>query len=323
MTQVLAIDQGTTNSKAVLVDDGGDVRAVGSAPVAVTSPPSGLGGAGRRAAVGQRADRHRPLPDTGRPREPSTWAAVALSTQRESVVAWDRRTGRPLGPVIGWQDVRTAAWCRDRTGAARRRAGPQPDRVADRRHVLRAQDRLAAARVGGAVGSGGRLRRHGRLLADLAADRRRAACRPRPATRPALSSTTSWTSSGPPLCSSCSTSRPPCCPQVQRSDGDFGRCRSVPGLPDGTADHRGAGRLARRAVRPRVHHGRHGQGHLRHRHVGDDPDGRVRAGILPRPVHAGLAHRDSDVRPRGQHPVLRCDPGLGGPAARRRRVGRC
>ena len=32
MTQVLAIDQGTTNSKAVLVDDGGVVRAVGSAP---------------------------------------------------------------------------------------------------------------------------------------------------------------------------------------------------------------------------------------------------------------------------------------------------
>ena len=39
MTQVLAIDQGTTNSKAVLVDDGGAVRAVGSAPVGVAPPP--------------------------------------------------------------------------------------------------------------------------------------------------------------------------------------------------------------------------------------------------------------------------------------------
>ena len=41
MTQVLAIDQGTTNSKAVLVDDAGGVRAVGSAPVGVTHPRPG------------------------------------------------------------------------------------------------------------------------------------------------------------------------------------------------------------------------------------------------------------------------------------------
>src|SRR5689334_859875 len=41
MTQVLAIDQGTTNSKAVLVDDVGAVRAVGSAPVGVSHPRPG------------------------------------------------------------------------------------------------------------------------------------------------------------------------------------------------------------------------------------------------------------------------------------------
>jgi glycerol kinase len=36
---------------------------------------------------------------------------IALSTQRESVVGWRGSTGMPLGPVIGWQDRRTAAWC--------------------------------------------------------------------------------------------------------------------------------------------------------------------------------------------------------------------
>ena len=36
-------------------------------------------------------------------------AGVALSTQRESVVGWQASTGAPLGPVIGWQDRRTAA----------------------------------------------------------------------------------------------------------------------------------------------------------------------------------------------------------------------
>lgn len=36
---------------------------------------------------------------------------IALSTQRESVVGWSRSTGRPVAPVIGWQDVRTSDWC--------------------------------------------------------------------------------------------------------------------------------------------------------------------------------------------------------------------
>ena len=38
-------------------------------------------------------------------------AGVTISNQRESVVAWRRSTGDPLGPVIGWQDRRTASWC--------------------------------------------------------------------------------------------------------------------------------------------------------------------------------------------------------------------
>src|SRR4029450_5916236 len=37
--------------------------------------------------------------------------AVAVTNQRESVVAWSRRPGRPLGPVLGWQDARTADRC--------------------------------------------------------------------------------------------------------------------------------------------------------------------------------------------------------------------
>jgi glycerol kinase len=36
---------------------------------------------------------------------------IALSTQRESVVGWRASTGAALGPVIGWQDRRTASWC--------------------------------------------------------------------------------------------------------------------------------------------------------------------------------------------------------------------
>jgi glycerol kinase len=105
---ILAIDQGTTNSKAALISPDGRLVAGGSAPVGISSPRPGW--------VEQDADR--------------IWASVleamaacldgtphaeivgiALSTQRESVVGWQGSTATALGPVIGWQDRRTAAWC--------------------------------------------------------------------------------------------------------------------------------------------------------------------------------------------------------------------
>nr|WP_087576162.1 glycerol kinase [Sphingomonas sp. CDS-1] len=47
-------------------------------------------------------------------------AAIGITNQRETVVAWDRRTGRPLAPAIVWQDRRTADHC-----AALREAGEE------------------------------------------------------------------------------------------------------------------------------------------------------------------------------------------------------
>jgi glycerol kinase len=105
---ILAIDQGTTNSKAALVRPDGGLVSQGAAPVGVTSPQPGW--------VEQDADRIwssvleatvaclSAAPEAG-------IAGVALSTQRESVVGWRAGTGEPVGPVIGWQDRRTAAWC--------------------------------------------------------------------------------------------------------------------------------------------------------------------------------------------------------------------
>nr|MBA2814557.1 glycerol kinase [Candidatus Pantoea persica] len=40
-------------------------------------------------------------------------AAVAISNQRESVLIWQRRDGRPLTPLVSWQDCRSEAFCRD------------------------------------------------------------------------------------------------------------------------------------------------------------------------------------------------------------------
>jgi len=124
---VLAIDQGTTNSKAVLVDAGGEIVGSGSAPVGLTTPaPGWVEQSGERiwesvlqavqAAVGGTS---------------ASIVGVGLSTQRESIIAWQASTGRPLGPLIGWQDRRTAAWCAaiddGRRDVVRRRTGLQLD----------------------------------------------------------------------------------------------------------------------------------------------------------------------------------------------------
>ncbi|WP_405070489.1 FGGY family carbohydrate kinase [Kribbella sp. NBC_01510] len=110
---VLAIDQGTTNSKAVLVSADGGVLATGSAPVGLSTPRPGW--------VEQDADDLwksvlRAIASCLAAAEHSVLAGrveivgIALSTQRESIVGWSRQ-GEAVGPVIGWQDVRTAAWC--------------------------------------------------------------------------------------------------------------------------------------------------------------------------------------------------------------------
>ena len=110
---VLAIDQGTTNSKAVLVSADGGVLATGSAPVGLSTPRPGWAEQDaddlwksvlRAIASCLAAAEHSEL--AGR----VEIVGIALSTQRESIVGWSRQ-GEAVGPVIGWQDVRTAAWC--------------------------------------------------------------------------------------------------------------------------------------------------------------------------------------------------------------------
>jgi len=105
---ILAIDQGTTNSKAALISADGRLVASGTARVGATSPHPGW--------VEQDAERiwtsvleAMAACVAGVPE--AEIAGIALSTQRESVIGWQASTGTPLGPVIGWQDRRTAAWC--------------------------------------------------------------------------------------------------------------------------------------------------------------------------------------------------------------------
>ncbi|WP_299561324.1 FGGY family carbohydrate kinase [uncultured Mycolicibacterium sp.] len=117
MTHLLAIDQGTSGTKAVVVsyaDGAARVRAVAEVPLRPAYLPGGgveqdpealydsVVTAGRRA-----------LAEAGVP-----VAAVALANQGETVLAWDRATGRPLTDAVVWQDRRAESVCAPLAGHA-------------------------------------------------------------------------------------------------------------------------------------------------------------------------------------------------------------
>ncbi|QLQ36732.2 FGGY family carbohydrate kinase [Micromonospora robiginosa] len=111
---VLAVDQGTSSTKALLVDAAGKVVARAVAPVTERQPRPGW--------VEQDADElwhsvRAAVTSCVEPAVAHRIEAVGLSTQRESLVLWDRRTGEPLGPLLSWQDQRTNDACRDLTAS--------------------------------------------------------------------------------------------------------------------------------------------------------------------------------------------------------------
>lgn len=108
---VLAIDQGTSSTKCLLLNAAGHIVARGSAPLGETYPQPGW--------VSQDAleiweSVRLAVSNCLQGQDASAVAAVGLSTQRESYVAWQRSDGAPLGPVISWQDQRTIALCEAR-----------------------------------------------------------------------------------------------------------------------------------------------------------------------------------------------------------------
>lgn len=107
MSTILAIDQGTSGTKAIVVDPAGEVLATVEVPVR----PAYLEGG----AVEQDPEvLYASVVDAGRQALAAAGVpvdAVALSNQGESVLAWDRATGRPLTPIIVWQDRRAEPWC--------------------------------------------------------------------------------------------------------------------------------------------------------------------------------------------------------------------
>lgn len=120
---ILAIDQGTTNTKALLVARDGGVLLSRARPMQVEYPRSGWAEQSAsdiwEAVAALIAELVAAAPDV-------TVEALAISNQRETIVLWEAATGRPVAPAVIWQCQRSADRC-----AALRAAGHE-DEIAAR-----------------------------------------------------------------------------------------------------------------------------------------------------------------------------------------------
>ncbi|MBN1979597.1 MAG: glycerol kinase, partial [Anaerolineae bacterium] len=105
---ILAIDQGTTNTKALVVSPSGAILARGSQPTAISYPHPGW--VEQDALEVWRNTRDAIVECLGELDEPDL-AAVAVTNQRETALVWERETGQPVGPCVVWQCRRSAPFC--------------------------------------------------------------------------------------------------------------------------------------------------------------------------------------------------------------------
>jgi len=107
---VLALDQGTTSSRAILFDHDGHVVAarqrefpqIFPQPGWVEHDPEMIWETQRSVALDVFAAQGVTAADI---------AAIGITNQRETTIVWDRATGRPIANAIVWQDRRTAGYC--------------------------------------------------------------------------------------------------------------------------------------------------------------------------------------------------------------------
>ena len=104
---LLVIDEGTSSTRAVLVEADGRFARVAQYPLATAFPQPGWveQDASEIWELTLKAARRAVGDDIARVQ------AIGITNQRETVVAWDSVTGEPLGPAIVWQDRRTAEAC--------------------------------------------------------------------------------------------------------------------------------------------------------------------------------------------------------------------
>jgi glycerol kinase len=106
VSSLLVVDVGTSGVRSAIVSPDGSVGRVHHEAVLPSSPAPGLVevDAARIAEV-VRTTAAAALAEVG------TVAGVGIANQRATTLVWDRRTGAPVGPALGWQDLRTVGTC--------------------------------------------------------------------------------------------------------------------------------------------------------------------------------------------------------------------
>src|SRR5438067_2714187 len=107
---ILALDQGTTSSRAIVFDRDGAIRAVAQKEFTQVFPQAGwvehdpqeIWASQIGVAVEALGRAHA---------APRDVAAIGITNQRETTIVWDRETGEPVHNAIVWQDRRTADFC--------------------------------------------------------------------------------------------------------------------------------------------------------------------------------------------------------------------
>jgi glycerol kinase len=110
MSYILALDQGTTSSRAILFDEAGNIAAVAQHEFEQFYPQAGwVEHDPTEILTSQLSCAVEVLGRAGA--LPKDVAAIGITNQRETVIVWDRATGKPIHRAIVWQDRRTAAQC--------------------------------------------------------------------------------------------------------------------------------------------------------------------------------------------------------------------
>jgi glycerol kinase len=110
MPYILALDQGTTSSRAILFDHDGAIRTVAQKEFRQIFPNAGWVEHDPaeiwESQIGVAAEALRKAQV-----RPGELAAIGITNQRETTIVWDRETGAPVYNAIVWQDRRTAGYC--------------------------------------------------------------------------------------------------------------------------------------------------------------------------------------------------------------------
>ena len=109
---IMALDQGTTSSRTILFDENGKIVAEANAALDCQFPQSGwveqvpedIWNSQRQTIEAALSQAKLTMKDI---------SAVGITNQRESTIAWNRESGRALGPAINWQCRRTADFCEE------------------------------------------------------------------------------------------------------------------------------------------------------------------------------------------------------------------